>query len=259
MNYAGHSVWRRVCYGNGRLTASCLQGSEISIQMKTISTSLFIVFSLFAFGQTPDDTRVVPPLRQQTFGITYAKYDILKYEFDTSGLVYFDNGYLITREEFNYVLREAHAMDTSEQIKKRMLSDFILARQKVFEAMDQDLDTAKAFQLNFLMYKQELITPYLNEGKTRLEAEAIPEVKFALRKYYSDEMIRVLNIKEIWSQDTDENLRPYFNGHPELYQGQPYEISKTKVVHDLNKKLETDLNARVTGKFQFVVNPADQR
>lgn len=227
--------------------------------MKVLFTSLVLLIGLVSFGQTPNEARVVPPLRQQTFGVSNVAYDLPKYEFDSSGLVYFGNGYLITKNEFLQAFYETPRSDSSQAVQNKFLDEYILKLQKIFEAMDQNLDTSTAFQLNFLKYKQDLITPHLNAGKTRLEAEAMDSVKYSLRKYYGDQLLRALNQKEIWSKDTDANLQEYYNEHLELYQGQSFAISKTKVVHDLNKKLETDLNAKVKGKFLYRINPAYPR
>ncbi len=227
--------------------------------MKVLFAAFLMMTTLVSFGQTPNEARVVPPLRQQIFGVSNVAYDLPKYEFDTSGLVFFGNGFLITQEEFLLAFYEIPRSDSSQAAQNKFLDEYILKLQKIFEAMDQDLDTSTTFQLNFLKYKQDMITPWLNEGYSRLDAEARPEVKFALRQYYGDQLLRVLNQKEIWSKDTDENLQEFYNDHLALYQGQSFATSKTKVVHDLNKKLETDLNERVNGKFPFVVNPKHPR
>lgn len=234
--------------------------------MRTAFTFALLFSMLLAYGQTSvpakdttHDARVIPVLRKQTFGEFHAFADVRTYEFDTSGLVIFNNGCLITSEEFRFVLSKAGASDTTQAVKNKMLDDLILSRQKMFEAMDQNLDTSLAFQLDFLKYKQELITPYLNEGRTRLEAESLPEVKYALRAYYCDQLLHALQKKEVWSKDTDGNLIDFWSEHPELYQGQSFAISRTKVIYDLNKKLETALNERVQSKFPYAVNPSWKR
>lgn len=223
--------------------------------MKLLFTAILVLTGLFSSGQTPNEARVVPPLRQQTFGVSNVTYDLKKYVFDTSGLAYFGNGFLLTKNEFLQAFYETNRSDSSQTAQNKFLSEYILRYQKIFEAMSQNMDTSMTFQINFLKYKQDLITPYLNKGMTRLEAEALDTVKYSVRKYYSDQLLRALNYKEIWSQDTDENLRQFYNEHLALYQGQTFEISKTKVVHDLNRKLETDLNERVKSKFPYVANP----
>jgi hypothetical protein len=154
-----------------------------------------------------------------------------------------------------HAFNAAPRRDSSLATKKKYLDEYILNHQRMFEAFEMNLDTAKDFQLNFLLFKQDLITPYLNEGKTRVEAEALPHVKYTLREQYEKMILKELMKQEVWSHASDESrLRAYFSEHPELYQGQPFEISKTKVVFDLQKELESALNARVQGKFQFSKN-----
>lgn len=219
--------------------------------------TFFILFTLVsAFASAQGNANAV--LRQQTFGVYSSVSDLSSVQLDSNTLAVFGNGYMLTRQEFELDYHSSGA-DSAGIPKTKYLNTLIAAYQWCFEAMDQQLDTSMAFQLSFLKHKQEIITPYLNEGKTRVEAEALPEVKYALRLYYSEELGRRLKHKEIWSQMTDENLKPFFYAHPELYQGQPYEISKTKVVHDYQKELESGLTTRMQGKFPYKMNTELQK
>jgi hypothetical protein len=231
-----------------------LERTDVYI-MRPLFIALYLVFAISTYGQSGSGSaKQVPALRTQTFGELHAMTDPRTYQFDSAGLVMFSNGYLISRGEFLQAWKEANLADTSQKAKAKFLDDYILRFQKIAEAMNQELDTVVAFQIEYLKFKQELITPYLNAGKTRLEAEAMDSVKYALRTHYGDQLIRVLNYKEIWSEDTDENLRQFYSTH-DLYQGQTFETSKTKVVFDLNKELETKLKGRVQNNFPFAINP----
>lgn len=218
--------------------------------MRSILTTLFATLTIIAFGQ--GNANAV--LRQQTFGVYSSIPDLKSYPLDTNTLVVFSNGYVLTKEEFQTVFHATGA-DTTGISKTKYLDKLIDSYQKCFEAMDQNMDTSTRFQLDYLKYKQEVITPWLNEGYSRVDAEAHPDVKYVLRKYYTDKLVQRLLAKEVWSKANDEgDQKTFFYAHPELYQGQPFEISKTKVVFDYQKELETALNERVQKKFDFAKN-----
>ena len=218
-----------------------------------------LILCLFLAAGTSAQSNPKAVVRQQTFGVysSYTTFEGIK--FDSGELVIFSNGYKITRDEFLVVFRGDSLSDTSNAAKTAYLKKYILNYQKAFEAMDQGLDTTTQFQLDYLTYKQGLITPYLNEGKTRLEAEALPEVKYALRRYYADKLVRILMNKEVWAPQTDAVLQEFYYDHLSLYQGQPFEISKTKVIYDQQKEKETDLMQRINTKFLFKINEDLQR
>lgn len=202
----------------------------------------------------PVDERYM--LRKQVFGDYARTGDVMAYKFDTADVVLFNTGYVATKEEFLFLFYSVPRKDSTAAGKKQFLDEFTLSRQRVFEAMEQCLDTAYSFQLGFLIHKQNFITPYLDKGYTRVEAEALPEVKYALRQEYSSMIITELLRKEIWSKATTFNLKAFYTTHPELYQGQSFEISRTKVVYDYQKQLEEELNERVRNKFQYKANTA---
>jgi hypothetical protein len=228
--------------------------------MKRTLIALLMVAGSTCFAQAPGKGGETTPaerhtiLRHQVFGEYTPVSDVRNYAFDSTGLVVFTNGNVITKEEFLHAFNSATRKDSSQETKTQFLNEFILGRQKVFEAMDLQLDTSTAFQLEFLKYKQDFITPYLNEGYTRVQAEALPHVRFSLRQHYSGMLIVELMRKEIWSKGITSNLRAFFDQHPELYQGQSFEISRTKVVHDYNKQLEAELMQRIQGKFVYATN-----
>ncbi len=189
-------------------------------------------------------------LRQQTFGV-YSSYSSLdEIKFDSTDLVVFQNGYKISKEE----LLTLYTLDSAVMPKKTYLDKYVVNYARAFEAMDQGLDTTTKFQLDYLTHKQELITPYLNEGKTRVEAEALPQVKYALRKYYVEQLAKLLMKKEVYVFQSDDVLRDFYNEHLSLYQGQPFDISKTKVIYDSQKEKETALNTRIQSKYPFKTN-----
>jgi hypothetical protein len=197
----------------------------------------------------------VPVLRKQVFSEYTPLADVRTYAFDTSSLVAFSNGFIVSHEEFIHVFNSAVRKDSSLATKTKFLDEYILGRQRMFEAFEQNLDTATEFQLEFLKYKQNFITPYLNEGYTRVEAEALPEVKYSLRAHYSGMILFELMMKEVWMKANSEaDQKTFFYAHPELYQGQPFGVSKTKVVFDYQKELESSLNSRVQSKFTFAKN-----
>jgi hypothetical protein len=211
--------------------------------------------SLQLFAQQSNLATNIPVLRKQLFSEYTPLADVRTYKFDTSALVAFSNGFIVSKEEFMHVFNSAVRKDSSQETKTKFLDEYILGRQRMFEAFEQNLDTSTAFQLEFLKYKQNFITPYLNKGYTRVEAEALPEVKYALRAHYSGMILFELMLKEVWSKANKESdQKTFFYAHPELYQGQPFEISKTKVVYDYQKQLETELNSKVQGKFSFAKN-----
>lgn len=216
--------------------------------MKHLVLILFAFITVASYGQNANAM-----LRQQTFGVYSSIADLQAVKPDTNTIAVFGNGFALTREELETVYTVIGG-DSSAFTKKEMADEMIASYQRCFEAMDQNLDTSVTFQIDFLQYKQSIITPYLNEGKTRTEAEALPEVKYVLRLYYVDKMEMKLKAKEIWSQSPDSKLREYFAAHPEKYQGQPYEISRTKVIYDYQKELETAMMTRVTAKFPVQKN-----
>ena len=189
-------------------------------------------------------------LRQQTFGVYSSFNSLEEIKFDSTDLVVFQNGYKITKEE----LLTLYTLDSAVMPKKTYLDKYVVSYVQAFEAMDQGLDTTTKFQLDYLTHKQEIITPYLNEGKTRVEAEALPQVKYALRKYYVEQLAKLLMKKEVYVFQSDDVLRDYYNEHLSLYQGQSFDISKTKVIYDSQKEKETALNTRIQSKYPFKTN-----
>lgn len=223
--------------------------------MHRVLIVFFIFFATIAHAQQSNLATNVPALRKQLFSEYTPLADVRTYAFDTSSLVAFSNGFIVSKEEFMHVFNSAVRKDSSLETKTKFLDEYILGRQRMFEAFEQNLDTSTAFQLEFLKYKQEFITPYLNEGYTRIDAEAMPEVKYSLRAHYSGMILFELMMKEVWMKANDVgDQKTFFYAHPELYQGQPFDISKTKVVFDYQKQLETELNARVQGKFAYKTN-----
>ncbi len=232
-----------------------------AMQRKYMNRLLFTIVLIFAslsgelVAQQSNLSTNVPALRKQVFSEYTPLADVRTYAFDTSALIAFSNGFLVSKEEFMHAFNAAPRRDSSLATKTKYLDEYILNHQRMFEAFEMNLDTSKDFQLNFLLFKQELITPYLNEGKSRVEAEALPEVKYSLREKYEKMILKELMRREVWSKANDEgDQKTFFYSHPELYQGQPFEISKTKVVFDYQKELESALNARVQSKFAFAKN-----
>ncbi|HTF03139.1 MAG TPA: hypothetical protein VK826_03905 [Bacteroidia bacterium] len=229
------------------------------------SLILALLFSVLVATAQPANTIVTNPpegneylLRRQIYGTFSNDVNLGKYVFNDHSLVILQNGYVITDEEFLLAFRSAKRADTSAAAKAKFLDQFILSKQKVFEAMEQNLDTTTAFKLEFLKYKQEKVTPYLNQGYSRLEAEALPEFKYFIRQYYDGMILFELMNKEVWSKANSDNgaLRTFYNEHLDLYQGQSFEVSRTKVIHDYQAQLEKALEARVKEKFPFKTNAA---
>jgi hypothetical protein len=214
--------------------------------MKKIITLLCICLSLTAFAQSNPKAIV----RQQTFGVytSFESQEAIK--FDTSDLVVFMNGYRLTKDE----LLTLYALDSAVMAKATYLDKYVTSYKRAFEAMEQGLDTTTKFQLDYLTHKQELITPYLNEGKTRAEAEALPSVKYSLRRYYVQQLEKLLLKREVYVFQSDDVLRDYYNDHLSLYQGQSFEISKTKVIFDSQKEKEKSLNTRIDEHVQLRKN-----
>jgi hypothetical protein len=194
-------------------------------------------------------------VRQLVFGEYYPVQDLNALKLGDHALVAFSNGYVIEDTEFRNAFFATERSDTSAAAKTKFLNEYILGRQKTFEGMDMDLDSSSRFMLEYIQYKQTLITPYLNAGKTRIEAEELPEVKYALRRQYAGMVQFELMSQEVWSKSNNTVvLREFYNNHLGLYQGQSFEISRTKVVHDYQKELETELNARVQSRFPYKIN-----
>lgn len=222
--------------------------------MKIRLTLLLLLPALLLLAQDQKPEPIYKQVRLQTYGAYYPLKDLQAHAFGVHDLVVFANGCVITDAEFREAFFAAERSDTSAAAKSKFLDEFVLGRQRVFEAMEKDLDTSNQFQLEFLTQKQNILTPYLNEGKTRQEAEALPEVKFKLRRYHSGRLQFELMNREIWSQSSTAKLREFYNNNPALYQGQSFEISRTKVIHDYQKQLEDEMNARIKAKFPFRIN-----
>lgn len=197
-------------------------------------------------------------LRRQIYGDFVKDTNFVTHVFKTNELVAFENGYSITKDEFYYNWNRAKRPDSSLSAKTKVLNEMIASYQKVFEGFDQCLDTATSFQLEFLKFKQERLTPYLDKGYSRVEAEALPEFKYFLRWYYNGMVIFNVVNKEVWAKAAmDESaLRRFYNDHIGLYQGQTFEISRTKVIHDYQLELDKKLIERVQIKFPYKINDA---
>jgi hypothetical protein len=194
-------------------------------------------------------------LRKQVFGDFGKKINVDTFSFASQQLAVFNNSYVITMEEYHYSWNRTKR-DSTHDKRVAFLGDLVLLYQKAFEAMDKQMDTSTAFQLEFLKYKQTALTPYLNEGYTRVEAEELPAFKFMLRQYYCGILVFELMNMEVWTKanrDT-EAQKNYYNNHIDLYQGQNFETSRTKVIHDYQKELESNLDARVREKFTSRMN-----
>ncbi len=220
--------------------------------MKNLATILLLVSSGIAMAQ-PGEAFA---LRKQIYSDYYDTLDLAKYTFKLNTLVVFQNGYEMTTVFFMNIFRSQKRTDTTQTGKAKFLDDVIVMQQKVFEGMDQGIDTTTAFKLEFLKHKQNSLTPYFNEGYTRLEAEALPEFKYAMRQYYDGIILFELMNKEVWKKGNSDNeaLRNFYNEHLALYQGQTFEISRTKVVHDYQAELEKQLIAKSASKFPCKIN-----
>lgn len=223
--------------------------------MRSVLTVLILFSGLLLSAQDKSAEPLYKKVRQLTFGDYYPLTDLKSHKFGEHSLVAFANGYVITDEEFRTAFFAAERSDTSAAAKSKFLNEYILGRQRTFEGMDMDLDSSNRFMMEFIQYKQSTLTPYLNEGKTREEAEALPEVKFGIRRYYAGMVQFELMNREVWSKSNNTAaLREFYNNHLSLYQGQSFEISKTKVVHDYQKELESDLDVRIGQKFPYRIN-----
>lgn len=194
-------------------------------------------------------------LRRQVFGEYEHTTDVNVYVFGHNQLAIFGNGYVLTQEEYNYAWNRTKR-DSSAAAKAKFLDDMMLLYQKTFEGMELGLDTSTSFQLEFLKYKQEKLTPYLNQGYSRVEAEALPEFKYFIRQYYGGMIVFELMNSQVWMKANMDNvaLRNYYNEHLSLYQGQSFEVARSKVVYDYQKELEKQLDERVRQKFPCKAN-----
>lgn len=211
---------------------------------------------VFLFCSTLLSSAIDPfALRRQVFGEFEHTTDVNAYVFGPNELAIFSNGYVLTQDEYNRAWGQTKR-DTSGNAKEEFLGDMILMYQKVFEAMELCLDTSMAFQLEFLKYKQQKLNPYLEKGYSRVEAESLPEFKYFIRQYYNGMILFELMNREVWTKANSDNaaLRKYYSEHPDKYQGQPFEVARSKVVYDYQKELEKQLDDRVKKKFQCKIN-----
>lgn len=194
-------------------------------------------------------------LRNQIFGDYGKKILVDTFSFGTHHLAVINNSYVLALEEYNYSW-SATKRDSTRDTRIKHLNDMIEMYQKAFTGMDMNLDTSTKFQLEFLQYKQRQLTPYLNEGKTRAEVEAMPEFRYKIRHYYCGMVIFELMNSEVWTKANRDlqGQKDYYYAHLDKYQGQSFEISKTKVIYDWQKELEAKLVERVKADYAYKIN-----
>lgn len=220
------------------------------IGMKNLAIVIVLFFSLEAIAAI--DPTI---LRNQVFGDYGKKILVDTFQFGTRHLAVFSNSYVLTLDDYNYSWYAAKRDSTREK-RMQHVNDMIDMYQKAFTAMEMNLDTSTSFQLEFLQYKQQQLTPYLNQGMTRSDVEALPEFRYKIRHYYCGMAIFELMNKEVWTKanrDT-QGQKDYYYNHLDKYQGQSFEISKTKVIYDWQKELEVKLLERVKSNYAFKIN-----
>lgn len=215
----------------------------------------FVVIALLLFCTSSYAAIDPATLRNQIFGDYGKKILVDTFQFGTRHLAVINNSYVLTIDEYNYSWNAAKR-DSTRDKRLKHVEDMIEMYQKAFTAMDMNLDTSTKFQLEFLQYKQGQLTPYLNKGMTRLEVEALPEFRYKIRHHYCGMIIFELMNNEVWTKanrDT-QGQKDYYYSHLDKYQGQSFEISKTKVIHDWQMELQAKLIERAKANYAYKIN-----